>query len=206
MSGNVAQIREGLAEEGFTFDKLTAILLTHQDIDHVGGIAEILRECGAHTKVYAHELEKPYIEGKLPLIKTSPEAMSGLLGSLPETMRQEILKSMDYTPIAQVNHSVDDRDRLPYCGGMTVIHTPGHTDGHISLYLEQRKLLVAGDALTCKDGILRGPFQQTTPDMVTADRSIRKLLNYDIEAIICYHGGISAANIRDQLVKLANHP
>ncbi|QJD83508.1 MBL fold metallo-hydrolase [Cohnella herbarum] len=204
MATNVAQIREGFKDAGFSFDNLTAIILTHQDLDHVGGLAEILKECGEHTKLYAHELDKPYIEGRLPLIKTSPQAMSGLLSSLPEEKRQEILKSMEYTPIAQVDHTVDDQERLPYCGGITVIHTPGHTAGHISLYLEQSKLLIAADALTCKDGMLRGPVPQTTLDMNAANRSIEKLLDYDIEAVICYHGGMSGVDVRDQLEKLVN--
>jgi glyoxylase-like metal-dependent hydrolase (beta-lactamase superfamily II) len=90
--------------------------------------------------------------------------------SLPEEMR--IL--FQNPPKVKVDQTVDDGQELPYCGGIRVIFTPGHTPGHISLYLKQSKTLVAGDAMICLDGSLRGPVQQTTLDMNTALRSLEK--------------------------------
>jgi glyoxylase-like metal-dependent hydrolase (beta-lactamase superfamily II) len=182
---------------------LTAIILTHQDLDHVGGAAYILKECSQPISVYAHALDQPYIEGLLPLVKTSPQAIAKMIESLPEHMHQDMMQSMSYTPINRVDHVLADKDRLPFCGGITVIHTPGHTAGHLSLYLEESKILVAADALTSKDGVLHGPVPQTTLDMETAIQSLRKLLDYDIEMVICYHGGLCSDNISEQLNKLA---
>ncbi|QMV40303.1 MBL fold metallo-hydrolase [Cohnella cholangitidis] len=199
MSGKVGQLRDALAELGVTFDMLTSIILTHQDLDHVGGAADILRECSGRVTVYAHGLDKPYIEGRFPLIKTSPQALAQMASALPEHMRQDVMKSMEYAPIESVDRTLDDNERLPFCGGITVIHTPGHTAGHISLYLEESKTLIAADALTCKDGVLHGPVRQTTLDMETAILSIRKLLDYEIDKVICYHGGLCSDNVQDQL-------
>ncbi|WP_239617241.1 MBL fold metallo-hydrolase [Cohnella mopanensis] len=202
MSGKVEQLRDALGEIGVTFDMLTAIILTHQDLDHVGGAADILRECSPHISVYAHALEQPYIEGVLPLIKTNPQAMAKMIQSLPEQMRQDLMQSMVYTPVNRVDQLLADKDRLPFCGGITVIHTPGHTAGHLSLYLDKSKLLIAADALTSKDGVLNGPVPQTTLDMESAIQSLRKLLDYEIEKVICYHGGLCTDNILEQLNKL----
>ncbi|MBP1870235.1 glyoxylase-like metal-dependent hydrolase (beta-lactamase superfamily II) [Clostridium tertium] len=38
--------------------------------------------------------------------------------------------------------------------------------------------------------------------MEKAKNSIRKLLDYDIEKIICYHGGVYTKNIRESLMKI----
>jgi len=57
---------------GVSFDRLNKAILTHQDIDHVGSLPAILANSQHKIEVYAHELEKPYIEGDKPLIKMDP--------------------------------------------------------------------------------------------------------------------------------------
>lgn len=74
---------------------------------------------------------------------------------------------------------------------MWVISTPGHTPGHISLYLRREKTLIAGDALTAEDGRLMGPPPPPhTLDTTTAWQSVGRLAELDVERIVCYHGGI----------------
>ncbi|SFA75685.1 Metallo-beta-lactamase superfamily protein [Cohnella sp. OV330] len=51
-----------------------------------------------------------------------------------------------------VNQIIADGDEIPVLGGVVVIHTRGHTPGHISLYLKQSKTLIAGDAFMIEEG------------------------------------------------------
>ena len=67
--GQIEDIRVEMGKVGVSFDKLKAVILTHQDIDHIGSLPELLQNCGSNIKVYAHDLDKPYIEGELPLLK-----------------------------------------------------------------------------------------------------------------------------------------
>ena len=67
--GQIEDLRVAMEKVGVSFDKLKVIILTHQDIDHIGSLPEILQEFGSNIKVYAHELDKPYIQGDLPLLK-----------------------------------------------------------------------------------------------------------------------------------------
>lgn len=110
--------------------------------------------------------------------------------SLPENVRKALLDVFNNPPISKVDVTFEDEETLPFCGGITVIHTPGHTPGHICLYLKANKLLIAGDALTVKDGVLSGPVPEFAQDIEMAYMSLKKLLKYDIEGIICYHGGL----------------
>lgn len=200
MPGELKQIRAAMEEAGVPFAKLKAVIVTHQDLDHIGSLPEILRESEGDIEVYAHELDKPYIEGDLPLIKTDPKRMSqDVLASLPEGA----LALYENPPKAKVNKILKDGQELPYCGGIRVIFTPGHTAGHISLYLERSKTLVAADAMINVEGVLRGPVQQTTLDMDTALHSLEKFLDFDIESVICYHGGLCNENVKDQLQNVA---
>lgn len=199
MPGELEQIRAAMSEAGVSFDKLKAVIVTHQDLDHIGSLPEILEESDGRIEVYAHELDKPYIEGTLPLIKTDVSRMSKeALESLPADARA----LYENSPKAKVDKTLADGQELPYCGGIRVIFTPGHTPGHISLYLKQSKTLVAADAMISIDGTLRGPVQQTTLDMSLALRSLEKFLDFDIESVICYHGGLWKGNVKDKLENL----
>lgn len=76
--------------------------------------------------------------------------------------------------------------------------------GHISLYIKEIKTLVSGDALVVEDGILAIANPQYTLDMDMAKNSIKELLNYDIDQIICYHGGIYTKDIKESLELILN--
>lgn len=199
MPGQWEQIRAAMAEVGVAPEKLQAVILTHQDLDHIGSLPEILNQSTHEIEVYAHKLDKPYIEGNRHLMKTDPSRMDReAWASVPEPLKP----LYENPPKSQVSKTLEDGEELPYCGGILVIFTPGHTPGHISLYLKQSKTLVAGDAMVCVEGNLRGPIQQTTLDMKTALQSLIKLQNLDIQSVICYHGGVSHSNVEDQMKNL----
>lgn len=199
MPGMGGDIEAAISEAGVSFDKLQTLILTHQDLDHIGSASEVLRHASGAIEVCAHDLDKPYIEGSLPLIKTTPDKMAKVLEALPEEMRRKELEKFSNPPKVKVDKILRDGEELPYCGGIQIIHTPGHTDGHLSLYLKASKTLVAADAMIIWEGVLRGPVQQNTLDMDTAIRSLEKFLAFDIESVICYHGGLWRGDVKRRL-------
>lgn len=203
MPGQLNQIREAMDKAGVPFNKLNKVILTHQDIDHIGGLPEILEAADQKIEVLAHEVDKPYIEGEKPLIKMNPDRMKKMFASLPEEQRKQAESILSSPPKADVDTTVADGEELPYCGGITAVFTPGHTPGHISLYLNESKTLVTGDAIISENGKLLGLNEQATPDMESAVKSLKKFPGYDIEKVICYHGGLCTDNVNEQLARLA---
>ncbi|MDM5036386.1 MBL fold metallo-hydrolase [Bacillus sp. OR-18] len=179
--GQIEDIQVEMEKVGVSFDKLKVVILTHQDIDHIGSLPELLQRCRSNIKVYAHELDKPYIEGDLPLLKDG---------------------NVENRPKGKVSDTMIDGQELPYCGGILILHTPGHTPCHISLYLKQSKILVAGDSMYSVNGMLGGIHAPTTINIKEAQQSLKKYLNLDIESVVCYHGGLSKGNIKIQLQNL----
>jgi glyoxylase-like metal-dependent hydrolase (beta-lactamase superfamily II) len=202
--GQLKEIREAMDKAGVPFSKLSKVILTHQDIDHIGSLQEILKASDHKIEVLAHEEDKPYIEGDKTPIKMNPERVAKMLESLPEEQRQKIQALLGTPVTAKVDKTIEDGEVLPYCGGITVIFTPGHTPGHVSLYHHQTKTLITGDALVAANGELLGPSPQATPDMETALKSIKKFTKFDIRTVICYHGGVYKEHANKRLAELAN--
>jgi len=202
--GQLESIQIAMNNAGVSFDQLNVIILTHQDIDHIGSLPEILHASSSPIEVYAHIIEKPYIEGEIPLLKANLDSMVWQLESIPLKDRQEIVNQVQHAAKSRVSQTLVGGELLPFCGRIQVIHTPGHTPGHISLYLKKSKTLVAGDSMYSVAGMLQGPHTPSTPDMDIALHSIVSYINLDIENVICYHGGLSQANLQQQLNCIVN--
>ena len=203
MPGQLPQIRKAMDEIGVPLSKLGEVILTHQDIDHIGGLSDILKASGRKIEILAHEADRPYIEGAKPLIKMSSDRVAKMLEALPEERRKHAEAMFTQPPKASVDRTIADGETLPWCGEITVIFTPGHTPGHVSLYVNKSKTLIAGDAMVVADGQLLGPNPQATLDMETATKSLKQFTQYDIETVLCYHGGIYSDNANQRLEELA---
>ena len=187
LPGQTELLKDAVKQAGFGFEKITKVILTHHDMDHVGS-AKLLRELGA--EMLAHEDEAPYIQGD----ELSPKlkAMQDRYDELTEGERTffERVKAgahMFHTPI---DKKLTDDETLPYCGGVETIHTPGHTPGHIALRLLASDIIIAGDAANIENGNLIGANPQHTIDMVKANESFEKIKSLNPVAVVCYHGGI----------------
>ncbi|PEJ59007.1 MBL fold metallo-hydrolase [Bacillus sp. AFS002410] len=201
--GQLNEFRNCFEQVGVPFEKLNKILITHQDIDHIGSLSSIVEESTNQIEVFASEIEKPYIQGDKLLIKITPESIERAIASLPTEATDEFKNAfknrLQNPPNGKVNHVLIPRTELPICGGITVIDTAGHTPGHISFYHKESKTLIAGDALMIENGQLNPSNPQYTFDIDQSIKSVEGLVDLDIEKIICYHGGLFEGNIKERL-------
>jgi glyoxylase-like metal-dependent hydrolase (beta-lactamase superfamily II) len=72
--------------------------------------------------------------------------------------------------------------------GLTVIGTPGHTAGHISLLDLVASVLIAGDALNGNNGAVAGPNPQFSEDHNEALATVGKMAGYEYETLYFGHG------------------
>jgi glyoxylase-like metal-dependent hydrolase (beta-lactamase superfamily II) len=191
LPGQAEATGAALTEVGIGVRDLKRIIFTHQDLDHVGSGAALVRQSAA--TVFAHPADAAHIDGSLRPLKPSPE----MLERRPQM--REVLERLE--PVL-VDEHLEDGDRLDLAGGTRVIFTPGHTPGHLSLYLERPRVLVAGDAVTAEGGHLNGPNPSMTLDMRPAMQSLRRLVDLEIDTIVCYHGGVVSEDANGQLQRV----
>ena len=186
LPGQTDALRDAVKQAGYSLEDITKVILTHQDLDHIGS-AKTLSGMGA--EILAHELETPFIQGDKTSIRLSD--MESRFDSLSEAERAFYDRAKKGAPYFFVNveKQLKDSDLLDLCGGIRILHTPGHTPGHIAVLLEESNILVVGDAANIANGKLVGADPQYTRDIGQAGESFDKIKSCDPTSVVCYHGG-----------------
>lgn len=187
--GSLPLIEQALSQNGLSAGDLTHVFITHQDHDHMGALADLKNKYPG-IQVVAGTEEAPYISGaKKSLRLAQAEAMQDQLPPEQKEFGRAFCALLKRVQPAPVDRQVNDGDVLDWCGGCTVIATPGHTPGHTSLYLQEFQTLIVGDAIALENDtpVLANP--QFTLNMAQAQESMQKLLEYGAKELICYHGG-----------------
>lgn len=182
--GRDKQVLNAVLHLGYTPSDVTRIVLTHYHPDHIGSLASLRSSTGAD--VISHDLDAPYIEGKLRQQFDRSKTRLNILLTVLE-------KLWTVSPVA-VTMMVDEGDELP--GGIKVYHTPGHTPGSLSLYLPDRGLIIIGDLLSNTFG-LSLPSRDFTVDHDEEIRSIKKLAGLEFDTICFGHGRPIIHHARD---------
>ena len=171
-------------EKYIDINKLKTIIITHHDIDHVGSAREFKELLGDKVKILATEIEAKYISGKTTPIKL--DNLEKVKDSL-----NEMQKSFYDMLMVDVDKIINSGDVLNLAGAkIEVVGTPGHTPGHICLYIAKDKALITGDTLMNNAQKLDIVSDMYNNDPKEARESLKKLKELDIEKVYCYHGGL----------------
>lgn len=195
-------IEKAAKENNVDISNLTKVIITHHDYDHMGSLAELKRKYPSVEIISSIEEEK-YVSGKVKSLRL--QQAEDIYDILPENEKagaREFQKQLEALENVFVDKCVEDGEVLNCCGGLEIISTPGHMPGHISIYVKESKTLITGDAMVIEKGHLSIANPEYTLDMVSAKESIKKFMPYNIEKIICYHGGVLTNNIKEELEKV----
>ncbi|OCT14421.1 hydrolase [Paenibacillus pectinilyticus] len=204
--GVMPLIQKAFEDIAVPLKALDSIIITHQDIDHIGSLSTLLEASERPIEVFATELEKPYIQGEKRLIKITPEAIERAMANLPADaapeMKAAFRNRLENPPKGPVHTILEDGQEIDRFGGLTVILTPGHTPGHMSLYHKASKTLIAADSMVVTDGVLEGPIPAYCSDYPLALASLQKYTEFDIENILCYHGGLFTNHVNQRIAEI----
>lgn len=196
------QIESELNRLEFSINDLTKVFISHHDHDHIGSLKS-LKMKNPSIEVISSKIEKSFIDGSEKSLRlVQAEKYNQTLAEEEREVGESFVKYLETINTVNVDITVKENDYI--ASGIRVISTPGHTPGHLSLFLEEESVLLVGDALAYENNQLSIANPEFTLDIDECINSIRKIKKMEIKKLICYHGGLVESNILDSLKKLLN--
>lgn len=172
-----------MASIGVDPARLTYILISHSDMDHQGGNAT-MKKAAPQALLMCHNLDKAWIESTDALIEGRYSQFKSEHGIGPDEQGKQGVREGCFSWPLDVTLEGGEKFRLSADWYVEVVHTPGHTWGHLAVYDPRSKTMIAGEAALW-NAILDEDWNPAMPPTYcyvdTYLATQERLMNMDIE-------------------------
>lgn len=191
IAGTKSDIVAAAAERFGKGARPLAIIQTHGHFDHVGALEDLSDEWD--TPILAHPLKHPFLDGRQSYPAPDTSAGGGIMPKLASLFPRSPID------VSSQLRSLPEDGSIIELPEWRWLHTPGHAPGHVSLWREADRTLIAGDAVVTtgqesayevavQEPEMHGPPRYFTPDWSAASRSVRLLASLEPEWLVTGHG------------------
>lgn len=194
------ELVQHLQQMGIAVTDLYALLISHDDIDHLGAVA-LLKAQHPGLLVYCSDVEEASVSGAIKSERLE-QAERSLEVLPPEHLpwARQFVQQLKQIKRIQPEGTFTDGEWIEE--EVQVIATPGHTKGHVSFYIPSEQTVIACDAVVVENESLNIANPQFTLDLPKAVQSVDLLKTLKPEKLICYHGGVVREDVDEKLQEL----
>lgn len=189
LKGSSKRLINDLASIGKHPNDVVNIVLTHAHDDHIGGASQMIRNCDVKN-VLMHEQDSAFP----PTGETPSRDDSTISGWI-----MKILPESKYEPF-NVTRTLKDGEVIDVAGGLKVIHTPGHTDGHISLLHLDSETLITGDSIFNMTSRMTWALSGFCVNFKQSKKTATRFLDLDFRNA-CFTHGPEIQNVGKEKIK-----
>jgi glyoxylase-like metal-dependent hydrolase (beta-lactamase superfamily II) len=183
------KLEDYIRNAGYGLKQIRRIILTHVHLDHIQATNELRKKAADDVKIYAHWIDAAYL-AQNPAYHGPPshDQVKELFQKFGVKM-EDLAKRfgpMTVDPI-HIDEQIQDGDSI---GSLKVIHTPGHTPGHISLYSEKHRIIFGADFLFKSVFDTEGlfvPYAAVSIDPITAAVSAKRISRVNFDKLLLAH-------------------
>lgn len=183
------KIEREIKRLNYNIENLKNIIITHYDDDHIGAL-KAFKDKYPNTQIISSFVEAKYIGGH-----AKSERLIQAENLLNEMSEDEKPYGEAFVNMLQELEHVDvdvevTNGALILNNEVEVIATPGHTSGHISLYIQSVNSVITGDAAVKEGETLNVANPEYSMNLEDAENSLKRIKDLNAEKYYCFHGGL----------------
>ncbi len=193
-SGRLGRLENVMNSRGISFNDIILILLTHTHYDYAGCLKEIKQRSSA--KVLVHKDEASHLAAGYASLPRG----TGLFSKIAIGISGLLFKEKNrFEPVEPDIVIEDSYDLSSYIPGVSVIHTPGHTSGSVSVIIDNTYAVVGDTLFNILPHTVYPPFANNKKQLLN---SLNRLVDTGCSTFYPGHGrSFSIEKIRRRLAR-----
>lgn len=191
--GFMSKIEQEINGLGYDIKNLQNIIITHYDDDHIGAL-KAFKDKYPHVQIISSFLESKYISGMEKSERLiQAESLLKDMSEKDKPFGEAFVQTLEALEHVDVDIKVTDGAMI-LNNEVEVVQTPGHTAGHISLYIQSINSAITGDAAVKEGEELVVANPKYSMNLEEAEHSLKKIKDLNADKYYCFHGGLLENN------------